>query len=161
MIGRSKGRIRLCAALLTANLLFIWGNSLMPAEISQALSDWVRDLLSGIISGSDEPSQGVGSLRKLAHFAEFSGLGVWLVWLFGMLRATYFGTVMPTMACGFIAACIDEALQFLSPGRNPSFWDVCLDSCGVAVGMSLLLVGYTIYKKYKNKKTKTIGGKQR
>ena len=39
-------RLRLCTALLIANLVFIWGNSLLPGEISGAFSDWVKSVLS-------------------------------------------------------------------------------------------------------------------
>ena len=45
----TKNRLRLCAALLIANLAFIWGNSMLPGEVSGAFSDWVKSLLLPIL----------------------------------------------------------------------------------------------------------------
>lgn len=38
---RTDKRLRLCVTLLVLILVFIWGNSLMPGEVSQAISNWV------------------------------------------------------------------------------------------------------------------------
>lgn len=146
MITRTKGRMRLCVTLLVLNLLFIWGNSMMPASVSSAISGWVKDLLSAIFPGAVSEEQGHGLLRKIAHFSEFCALGLLLRWLYGMLlerRAAVLSAI-----CGMLAACIDESIQFFSPGRNPSLIDVGIDTSGVLLGIFLLLLGHTIYKKY-------------
>ena len=76
-------QLRVCTVLLAMNLAFIWGNSLLPGEISGAISGWLRDFLAALFHfGSDEPSAGHGLLRKLAHFTEFCCLGMLLSWLF-------------------------------------------------------------------------------
>lgn len=155
MIRRSKKRVTLCTVLLTANLLFIWGNSLMPASVSGAISQWVRDLIGFLFAGDEGVGGGDGTLRKIAHFLEFSCLGLCLSWLTGMWASTILRSVTPSLACGFTAACIDEALQHLSPGRGPRLTDVGIDTAGVAVGIALLWTGYHIYKKQKK-----FGGKQ-
>lgn len=155
MIGRSKKRMTLCTILLTLNLLFIWGNSLMPASVSGAISQWVRDLIGFLFEG-DEGGGGDGVLRKLAHFSEFCCLGLCLSWLTGMWAKTIWRSVTPSLACGFTAACIDEALQHLSPGRAPRLTDVGIDTAGIAVGITLLWTGYHIYKKHKK-----FGGNQK
>ncbi|MBO5953688.1 MAG: VanZ family protein [Oscillospiraceae bacterium] len=155
MIRRTDRRMQLCAALLTVNLLFIWGNSLMPASVSGTLSQWVRDLISLIFSGSSEGGQGDGLLRKLAHFGEFCCLGACLSWLTGMCMKTIMRSAGLSLACGFAAACADEALQHLSPGRAPRITDVGIDTAGVAVGIILLWAGYLIHQR-----TKIFGGKQ-
>jgi len=138
--------MRLCAALLIANLVFIWGNSLLPGEVSGAFSDWVRAVLAKFFPGDGmEPSAG-GLLRKVAHFTEFALLGMLLSWLFGMLQknpALSFG-------CGVLAACVDETIQRFVPDRGPSILDVGIDTCGVLTGMLLLYFGHTAIKKYHN-----------
>lgn len=156
MIGYTKGRMGLCVTLLTLNLLFIWGNSLMPASVSSAFSKWVRDLISMIFTGDATGDTGSGLLRKLAHFAEFCCLGLCLSWLTGMRLNTLKKSVTLSLACGFAAACADEALQLLSPGRGPRVTDVGIDTAGVAVGITLLWTGYNIYQRTKNH----FGGKQ-
>ena len=90
MIRRTPKRIRLCICLLIVNLAFIWGNSLMTAEISSAISDWARQTVNLVLSifpsANEESLKGDGVLRKIAHFTEFASLGLLLGWLFGMLQ---------------------------------------------------------------------------
>ena len=66
-------RMRLCVALTACCLVFIWGNSLLPGEISGAISDFVKNILAAIFEqGKPEPENGGFLLRKLAHFTEFT-----------------------------------------------------------------------------------------
>ena len=145
---KTDRRLRISAWLLVCILAFIWGNSLLPGEISGAVSQWIKDLLSRIFSrGPEEEEAGGFLIRKLAHFTEFTALGVLLSWLFGMLgkKRGYpflFGTA---------AACMDETIQMFVPDRGPAIRDVCIDSCGVLTGMLLLCFGHTWYQKYRNK----------
>lgn len=143
---RTEKRLRICVTLLVLLLAFIWGNSLMSAEVSRAFSDlvgWILRMISqaeitGITIG------GSGILRKIAHFTEFAALGMCLCWLLGMLQKH------PAFALlwGALAACVDETIQCFAPDRGPSLWDVGLDSCGVAAGIIFLLAGHALCKKY-------------
>ena len=149
MINKTKSRMRLCICLLSANLIFIWGNSMLPGEISGAFSDWVHMLIQMILPGDGEIGGGHGLLRKLAHFSEFCALGMLLSWLFAMLRPKTWTFIIPALVCGCIAAFMDEGIQMLIPGRGPGITDVGIDSLGVAAGIGLLCLGHTIYKKRK------------
>lgn len=140
---RTEKRLRLCGALLIAVLVFIWGNSILPGEVSQDFSDWVKSLLAPVFSGGGSGSGGSGLLRKIAHYTEFTVLGILLGWLFGMLRR---GKLLP-VGCGVTAACVDETIQFFVPGRSPGLKDVVIDSLGVLTGLILLWIGHTIIKK--------------
>ena len=134
MIQKDK-RLRLATALLIANLILIWGNSLLPGEISGAISGFVRDLIAWLLPG-DSPGEGHGLLRKLAHFTEFASLGMILTWIMLLLDKT------PPLALagGFAAACIDETIQMFVPDRGPAFTDVLIDSSGVLTGLVLFLL---------------------
>ena len=149
MIRRTHGRMGLCVCLLAVNLAFIWGNSLLPGEISGALSKWVHTLVSLIFPNGGEESQGHGLLRKLAHFSEFCALGMVLSWLFAMLKEKRWAFVLPSLACGCLTACADETIQRFVPDRGPSIKDVMIDSAGVILGIVLLCLGYTIHQKKK------------
>lgn len=142
---RTERRLRLCAFALCALLIFIWGNSMLPGEISQAFSDWVKSLLEKLLPGEglDSPQKGSGLLRKIAHFTEFAALGALLGWLFGMLRK---GKLQP-LFWGTAAACVDETIQFFVPGRSPGLKDVAIDTAGVLTGLVFLLIGHTCIKK--------------
>ena len=143
---RTKKRLRLCTLLLILILGFIWGNSLLPGEISGALSDWVKDMLAMLFPGDSEPSGGGGLLRKIAHLSEFTALGMCLCWLMGMLKKH------PSLAllAGMAAASVDETIQRFVPDRGPSIWDVGIDTCGVILGILILLAGHKMMKKRKN-----------
>ena len=136
-------RLRLCKALIGAMLVFIWGNSLLPGELSQAFSDWVKTLLVMLFPGNDSGHSGSGLLRKIAHFSEFAALGVLLSWFCGMKNKRK----SMSMVCGVAVACVDEIIQAFVPGRSPALKDVAIDSCGVLTGLVLLRIGYTVLKK--------------
>lgn len=140
---RSKKRVRLCALWLVLNLAFIWGNSLMPAEVSQAFSDWVKELLTGLFSGGGSTAGGSGLLRKIAHFTEFAALGMCLCWLTGMLGRSRIWA----LAAGCLAGCVDETIQVFVPDRGPGILDVCIDTAGAAAGILLLLFGHACMQK--------------
>ena len=137
MIDQNKQRIPLAVALLIGNLAVIWGNSLLPGEISGAISGWVHDCLSAILHLPGGPSgAGHGLLRKLAHFSEFACLGMVLTWLLQMLEKP----APLALIGGFAAACVDETIQIFVPHRGPAFTDVLIDTSGVLTGLCLLLL---------------------
>lgn len=140
---RTDKRLRLCTALLICNLVFIWGNSLLPGEVSGAFSDWVKSLLANLFPAGPEEDTGGGLLRKVAHFTEFTALGMCLAWLHGMLQK---GKLRPFL-WGVLAASLDETIQRFVPDRGPSVKDVCIDSAGVLTGIILLWLGHDFIKK--------------
>lgn len=148
MIHTNK-RLYICITLLIANLCFIWGNSLLPGHISAAFSDWVRHVVGILFPGTAAIPGGSGLLRKLAHFTEFACLGVCLRWLFGMLRSKPWEHWLFPLGTGVVTACIDETIQIFVPDRGPGIRDVCIDSLGVMLGITLLSLIH-IFKNKKN-----------
>lgn len=142
-----ENRKGLATALICANLLFIWGNSLLPASVSGAISQWVGSLLGSLLEGlGGEQIHSDGPLRKLAHFLEFTSLGLLLGWRLAISRPNKW--ILPAFVSGVSAACVDELLQHFSPGRAPRLWDVGIDTSGVALGIALLTLGI-LYKRNK------------
>ncbi len=150
MIKRTKGRLTVCIVLTVLTLGWIWGNSLMPGDVSGGFSGnllkWIGRIFPFI---SPESPQSGHMIRKLAHFGEFFVLGGLLFWLGGMCFKKTGQAVIPTLAGGILAAAVDELLQRFVPGRYGCLADVLLDSCGAATGMIVILIGYTIYTKHK------------
>lgn len=139
MIQRNHRRIRLCIIILCLNLAFIWGNSLLPGEISGALSKWVRDLINWIFRlPAKDPEQGHGLLRKIAHFTEFACLGAVISCLVRMLRSKRAEHILLPLAGGFLTACIDETIQCFVPDRGPGVLDVFIDTAGVVLGIGII-----------------------
>ena len=135
---RTKTRLRVCIALLIVNLAFIWGNSLLPGEISGAFSDWVKSLLAPLFGWDQDGSGGGGLLRKIAHFTEFACLGVCLRWFWGMLNQRKWP--LWSLLCGAAAAIIDETIQLFVPDRGPAIKDVGIDTLGVCLGIVILYI---------------------
>ena len=147
-MNRTSKRMRLCTALLICNLIFIWGNSLLPGEVSGAFSDWVKGILQAIFAqGPEDPNSG-GLLRKLAHFTEFACLGVFSCrFLFWIKKPQWLA-----LGVAFLVACSDETIQRFVPDRGPSFKDILIDTSGALVGMIFLFVGYAYVKHKKTNK---------
>ena len=146
---RTDKRLKISAWLICGLLCFIWGNSLLPGEISGRISDAVKNLLALLLPGEvPGVTTGGGLLRKIAHFTEFAALGASLAWRFGMLEKRK----ITALVCGFGTACVDETIQMFVPDRGPGIRDVAIDTCGVAAGIGLLLLGYAIARKLKQAK---------
>lgn len=143
----------ICILLILLNLCFIWGNSLLPAAQSQELSDWVMELLPEFTNEEVADKDESTLLRKIAHFAEFTVLGLLLSWLFRMLRKHPWYP----LPWGVAAAFIDETIQYFVPDRGPGILDVGIDTCGVLMGMLLLQIGYFLMKQ---KQSKQDGGNE-
>ena len=138
--------------LLCLNLAFIWGNSLLPGDISGAISQWVKDFINWIFQLPEkDPEQSHGLLRKIAHFTEFACLGGVLSCLVRMLRQKRIEHISLPVAGGFLAACIDETIQCFVPDRGPGIKDVGIDTAGVILGVGIVCL-VIIRREQKNRK---------
>lgn len=133
---QTRKHLALCITLLAVNLAFIWGNSLLPGEISGALSRWLKELIAAVLGQPSGGEGGHGLLRKLAHFTEFCTLGMCFWWLFRMLLRRRF---WPALGAGFLVACMDETIQMFVPGRGPGIKDVGIDTAGVLAGIVFII----------------------
>ena len=150
----TERRLRLSAWLICGLLCFIWGNSLLPGQVSGQISDRVKEILAYLLPGEvpGVTTEG-GLLRKIAHFTEFAALGAVLCWRFGMLEKRK----IAALAFGILAACVDETIQCFVPDRGPGVRDVAIDTCGVLAGMELLLLAHRFTKQFKQlKENKTL-----
>lgn len=146
---QTKRRMVICWSLLCVNILFIWGNSILPGSVSGQISRLIKDVIAALFPGMlPEAEGGHGLLRKLAHFTEFACLGACLAWLFGMVKKN----ILLALGCGIAVACIDETIQCFVPDRGPAVLDVLIDTAGVSMGMILLLMGYYFIKRSRNQK---------
>ena len=159
-------KLTLCLILLAVNILFIWGNSFLPAQTSDKISGavmegyetvlmnpwferisvWVINFANRIL-GTQIPNQNIGMhlLRKMAHFTEFLCLGLELCWLFLILGNRGIHSLTMPMLPGVLVACMDETIQLYSPGRSSSLVDVWIDIAGLTAGILILLFGYALF----------------
>lgn len=142
---RNAWKRRVCILLLVLNLLFIWGNSLLPAELSEGFSNWFAVQLPQWSEETEVTEEESTILRKAAHFTEFASLGFLLSCL-AFLDQKKWWTALPW---GAAAACIDETIQMFVPARGPGILDVMIDVCGVLAGIAFLRTGYYLYTRKK------------
>lgn len=136
---RTKTRLYICITLLVINLTVIWGNSLLPGNLSGAISNAVKDfVLLFLPMRPGGPSSGGGLIRKLAHFTEFACLGVVLSWLIRMLTTQKLRHYLLPLFGGVLAACVDETIQRFVPDRGPNIFDVGIDTLGVVTGIVII-----------------------
>lgn len=86
-----------------------------------------------------------GTVRKLAHFAEYAFFGCILMAHLTAVLSTfsYFANARLTVLIGVIYATFDEIHQSFVGGRSPQVFDVLVDSLGVIVGV-LAVIGILI-----------------
>lgn len=147
-----KRHYLLIIGIIWQALIFI--QSLLPGEISSNQSGFIVDVLFPIINHMGIPiSVDNFSLliRKLAHFTEYFILG--LLW-FGIYLSNRKHHWLPWVVViqGFIAACIDEIIQFYTPNRSGEFRDVLIDTLGVLTAIIVILLLSKIKKARKKAK---------
>jgi len=128
-------------------IALIFGNSATPAVYSSAESSWVTGLINGTLArfGMGFLQFSEGFIRKAAHFTEYTGLGILLslsLTRYGFFEGKKRWRIVPT---GFFIACIDEGIQYFTPGRDCNIKDVLLDTCGVLFGTLVCFAVTVLY----------------
>lgn len=135
--------------LVAAMLVFIWGNSLIPGDLSSMESEWVLTLISPVVEWLQRVLAQLGHVyeltflvRKMAHFLEYALLGALMYGLFvGPNGRSRF--VMPAALC-LSAACVDEGIQIFAIERGPALKDVILDFAGSCAGIIAMSMAVSV-----------------
>ena len=143
-----KQRLYIIATVFVT--LFIFGNSMLSAELSTILSDFVVNLLrggAGADSGNTDISQLVVIVRKTAHILEFALQGFLLA---GCFSKPFKKRTVYTLFFGLITACTDEFIQLFSEGRAAMIQDVGFDFSGTVIGLLIFFSLYSLkHRKHK------------
>lgn len=131
---RRLSRKRIILLIATGLMLvFIFGQSLLPKNISAEESGWLTDkVLNPLLNLLGIKPLTYNLVRKIAHVTEFTVLSV-------LLTLCFRGQIVRSIGVGFTAAFVDESLQLLS-GRGALITDVWIDLIGVAIGFVLGLL---------------------
>lgn len=157
---RSSKKLYIFAALSILTALFIFGNSIQPAQTSQGMSDgflkFLYPVITKILPFLTEDTVSF-LIRKCAHITEFAVLGVFvMLTLFEMGKIPHRAAIY-TMFSGLLTACIDEQIQFFIPGRSCEVRDVLVDFSGIIIGICVVLVIRKLLKKPEKIKLHTSG----
>ena len=135
-------------------VVFIFSNSAKPGVVSSGESNWLTDLLNRWMEewGLAFIQFSEGFIRKFAHFAEYSVLGVMLT--LSLAKYPFFQGKRRWLLVplGLCIAVIDEGIQVFTPGRDGNPMDVLLDTIGVICGVTFCVVVKWLWTKWKEKK---------
>ena len=135
---------------------FIFSNSAKPGVVSSSDSNWLTDLLNQWMQdwGLAFIQFSEGFIRKFAHFAEYSVLGVMLT--LSLAKYPFFQGKRRWLLVplGLCIAAIDEGIQYFTPGRDCNPMDVLLDTVGVICGVAFCALVSWLLNKWKQRKKK-------
>ncbi len=130
-------------ALTLVMVAFIWGHSLMPADMSSTESGIVSDILRFIFRLKDAEIDEY--VRKFAHFFEYMIFGILITIDTAILLKCVFRP--ENIAAGLFVPLVDETIQLFTLGRSGSLLDVWLDFTGFITGVICSVIIYKIIKK--------------
>lgn len=154
-----KNIIRIILSILligTFNIIF--GFSGQNGEESSGVSRKVTQfIVENILHTPEETKiqtieQLEGIVRKLAHFSIYTVVGILLMGLISTYNIEEMKRIYISIVIGIIYATSDEIHQFFIPGRAAKFTDVMIDTMGVALGITLVLLFLKILEKNRHKK---------
>lgn len=135
--------------LLIITIVFIWGNSVLPADVSSGISNGLmRFIYSFCTSLSKSGNVSDGYLRKFAHAVEFACLGAELILL---IRFNIKKNISSAVLFGLSTALIDETIQLFSEGRGSQVRDIWIDMLGFFIG-SFIVLSVLKYGRKKDRK---------
>lgn len=91
-------------------------------------------------------------IRKLAHFSEYTLVGILLMALMSTYEIKSKLRVLVSFIIGVVYASSDEIHQLFVPGREGAVRDVLIDSTGVITGICIVIIILKIIKGIKSSK---------
>lgn len=119
--------------LLIVWILFIFINSLLPAQTSSLQSGFVTSMVKTILDYMHISYDDVflsSFIRTFAHFIEFFILGVFIVINHASLNTWYKKLILI-----LVIPIIDETIQLFTPGRAFEWFDIAIDLLGGFMGI--------------------------
>ena len=147
--------------LLLCTFYIIFGFSSQDGEksggISKRITDFILEKSSKYNSLEENIKEQVNErtesvIRKLAHFSIYTLVGILLMALLNTYEnikikyRTYISIIL-----GILYAISDEIHQSFIPGRGPKITDVFIDSLGVFLGTTVILLIIEIINRNKEK----------
>lgn len=91
------------------------------------------------------------AVRKAAHIIEFGILGALWYGYFYVSRVEKFKPATAAFTVSVLYAVSDEVHQYFVPGRAARWYDVCIDTLGIVLGILAVIYIFRRYKKWKQK----------
>ena len=153
--------------LIIVNCLVIFKFSSQNADTSSQTSGVVVNKIVDKISNANKninkeklTDDVTFVVRKCAHLSIYTLLGIWLMNLantFNLLSKR--NRIVFCIIFGMMYAASDELHQKFVDGRSAEIRDVCIDTCGVILGILLVILVGKIIKNIKTKKAEKLDTK--
>ena len=123
-------------ALLVCYVAFVFSNSLRVAAESAEQSGSVLLMVQQLLSDIGLGNIGITEhfIRKAAHFAEYTGMGLLIFKAVQPFQRPRAETVLWMILLGIFIPFSDETIQLFVEGRSGQISDVWLDMSGVLAG---------------------------
>lgn len=139
--------------ILVLTLLWIFVQSALPAEVSDAESDKVTEIVDQVVPEEFSLKEFIlDNIRKIAHFLEFGALGVEALLLLWYSKRLGIREILLGIGFGALVAFLDESLQLISK-RGAEILDVWIDIGGYASFYLIPLAVIILVRYIKNKNT--------
>lgn len=125
---------------LIACIAFIFRNSLESGALSSARSQAVMQKINEILSVVNLGPLSEHTVRKLAHFAEFTLEGFLLMLCLRVYTNRFVRHISWPLLGGMTTALLDETIQRFIPNRTSQVTDVWIDMAGVVFGTLIALI---------------------
>lgn len=125
---------------LIACIAFIFRNSLESGALSSARSQAIMQKINEILSVVNLGPLSEHTVRKLAHFAEFTLEGFLLMLCLRVYTNRFVRHISWPMLGGMTTALLDETIQRFIPNRTSQVTDVWIDMAGVVFGALIALI---------------------
>ena len=125
---------------LIACIAFIFRNSLESGALSSARSQAVMQKINEILSVVNLGPLSEHTVRKLAHFAEFTLEGFLLMLCLRVYTNRFVRHISWPLLGGMTTALLDETIQRFIPNRTSQVTDVWIDMAGVVFGALVALI---------------------
>lgn len=130
------------SVLIIINCMVIFSFSSQNSDTSSNTSGIFVDKLVKIINNITKTSETqelkdnvTFVVRKGAHLSIYTLLGIWLYGLANTFNISKLRKMALGFIFGFIYAMSDEIHQLFVGGRSCEMRDVCIDSCGILLGI--------------------------
>ena len=125
---------------LIACIAFIFRNSLETGTQSSMRSQELMAVLNELLGKVHLGPLSEHTIRKLAHFAEFTMEGFLLMLCLRVYTAHFVRHMSWPLLGGMTTALMDETIQRFIPNRTSSVTDVWIDMAGVVCGLFVALI---------------------
>ncbi len=131
-------RQKIWLMILVGWIIVIFGHSMAPSDRSSAESSFVlqkvQECFDAVGASGGWLTETI--IRKMAHFAEYTGMGFFLYQNLKYLAADRLTKVLAGGLMAIAIPFVDETIQLFADGRSAMIQDVWLDFSGVLAGLA-------------------------